>query len=126
MSEELLNKMNNNNYKIVDELIAIIEENNIGSIDELKKYQDGLFVINNQTMNHDEEINYCSSVINSTVGISEDKDFVDVQNIMKLKRKITNCNFEEKIISLIRLFSLLDKEIMLPYDAYILIMNDKL
>ena len=38
MGDELIKKMNNNNYRIINELIEIITDENINNIDELKIY----------------------------------------------------------------------------------------
>ncbi|MBR3897680.1 MAG: hypothetical protein IKJ43_00170 [Bacilli bacterium] len=125
MGEELLCKINNNNYKIVNELIELITDENINSTSKLKQYQDELFMIDGKKLNQDEQIEYCIKNIQINGTIPETMDFTDVQKVIKLKEKL-NTKKEEKEISVIILYSLLGKDMMLPYDAYNYIINNKL
>ncbi len=127
MGEELLKKMNNNNYRIINELIEIIVDENINNIDELRMYQNSFFKVNGKELNHDEQIEYCKKTIKSNTSIKENIDFIDVQKISMIKEKLNNNNSDkEAVVLLIQLMSLLGENMMLPYDAYILIMNNKL
>ena len=126
MGEELLKKINNNNYKIVNELIELIVTENIDSILKLKEYQDELFRTNGILLSHDNEIKYCINNIQKNGIIPENVDFIDAQKIIKLNENIVSQNLEEQTLTVIVLYSLLDKEMMLPYDAYNLIMNGKI
>ena len=67
MGENLLKKINNNNYKIVNELIEIITEENISSIEDLYDYQNDYFKINGRNLSHNEQIEYCTKKINSNL-----------------------------------------------------------
>ena len=125
MKEEILNKINNNNYKIINELIDIIIEENIKYEDDLKKYQDSLFVINGKTLKHDDKIDYCINTILNTP-VSEGLFFLDMQEVINFKENINSLSKEEKIKRIIIIYSLMDLDMMLPYDAYKLIMNNEL
>ena len=124
MKEKILNKINNNNYKIINELIDIIIEENIKYEDDLKKYQDSLFVINGKTLKHDDKIDYCINTILNTP-VSEGLFFLDMQEVINFKENINSLSKEEKIKRII-IYSLMDLDMMLPYDAYKLIMNNEL
>lgn len=127
MGENLLKKINNNNYKIVNELIEIITEENITSIEDLYDYQNDYFKIDGRSLSHNEQIEYCRKKINSNLFIRENIDFMDVNKIGILKEKLKNTTSnKEQTIILIQLISLLEENMMLPYDAYNLIMNNEL
>jgi len=126
MKEELLKKINNNNYKIINELIELITDENINNVSELKEYQNELFRTNGNLLSHKEEINYCVNNIKANGFVSEKTDFIDLQKIIKLKQNLDIQSEEEQNINIIILYSLLEKEMMLPYDAYIFIINDKI
>ena len=125
MGEEILKKINNNNYKIVNELIDLITEENIKSEEELKEYQDNLFKIDGELMNHEEEIDYCVKTILSTPA-SEGLFFLDMQEVINFKENINSLSIEEKNKRVIIIYSLMNLDMMLPYDAYKLIMSNNL
>ena len=125
MENELLKKINNDNYRIINELIEVIKEEGISSLSDLKEYQDGYFQIDGKILNHSEQIDYCKKNIESNPYIPEDLDFVDIQKIDNLKNKLKyNSSEEEDAIILIQLFTLLGRNNPLPYDAYNLIMKE--
>ena len=125
MGEEILKKINNNNYKIVNELIDLITEENIKSEEELKEYQDNLFKIDGKLMNHEEEIDYCVKTILSTPA-SEGLFFLDMQEVINFKENVNSLSIEEKNKRVIIIYSLMNLDMMLPYDAYKLIMSNNL
>lgn len=126
LEEELKKRINNNNYKIINELIEIIVEENITTIENLKKYQDDYFVVDGRVLSHKEQIEYCKNIIMLNPYIPENIDFIDVQKIINLKENLKNENNEKKITTiLIELFSILGKSMMLPYDAYKMIIENQ-
>ena len=125
MGEEILKKINNNNYKIVNELIDLIKEENIKSEEELKEYQNNLFKIDGKLMNHEEEIDYCVKTILSTPA-SEGLFFLDMQEVINFKENVNSLSIEEKNKRVIIIYSLMNLDMMLPYDAYKLIMSNNL
>ena len=125
MGEEILKKINNNNYKIVNELINLITEENIKSEEELKEYQDNLFKIDGILMNHEEEIDYCVKTILS-IPASEGLFFLDMQEVINFKENVNSLSIEEKNKRVIIIYSLMNLDMMLPYDAYKLIMSNNL
>ena len=124
MTEELLKRINNDNYRIINELADIIINNKINNIDELKAYQDSLFTIKGNKLSHSEQINYCKKIIDSNPYIKEDIDFLDLQRIQKLKEELKNNSSKNVDKRIIELMSLLEKSMLLPFDAYNMIMND--
>lgn len=126
MSDELLNKINNNNYKIVNELIELLIDEKISTKEELKKYQNDSFVINGNLLNHNKQLEYCVNNINTNGLISEGTDFIDIQKVELLKGKLKIKDELTLTKNVIILYSMLNKEMMLPYDAYNLIVNGEL
>ncbi len=126
MSNELLNNINNNNYKIINELIELLIDEKINTNEELKKYQNDLFAINGNNLNHAEQLKYCIKNIKTNGLISENTDFADIQRIELLKKELDTENELILTKNIIVLYSMLNKEMMLPYDAYNLIINGEL
>ena len=124
MVEELLKKMNNDNYNLIKELSKIIINNKFVNEDELKKYQDKLFVINGKELSHKEQVEYCKKIINSTIDIKEDIDFIDMQRILFLEEELKkDKTIDEETKIVVELMSLFEIGMLLPYDAYKMIMN---
>lgn len=128
MGEELLKKFTNDNYKIINELIEVITDGNIDNVESLEEYQESLFIINNEKMSEENKIKYCIDSIFTNPYISEGLDFMDIQNVMSMKQRLNDNNIcnEEKIILIIKLYSILEKEMMLPFEAYKLIISGKI
>ena len=126
MIENLLKHKTKANSNIVKELIEIIKSFDIKSEKELKNLEDENFKINGKILNIKERVNYILSVTNS----SFDYEFLTFdeiqiykqykQNNMKSKTK------EEKIINIIKLYNLAKRELLFPYFAYNLIIENKL
>ena len=110
MKDKIYNKINDKNKKIVEELL------------------DNLFKIDGKYMNKDEKINYCINLINNSSYLSEDLDFLEVRDLADMRYKLNddNCSDIEKEILIIKIFSLVDYNMMLPYTAYELILDDKI
>lgn len=126
MGKELLEKLNNDNYKIVNELIEIISYEKINTKDQLKDYQDKLFKIEGKVMNNSEKILRCINQINDAIHISEGLDFIEFQKFINMKKQLKTVKEEEKIKLIIKIFNTLGLEMMFPYEAYNLIVNNEL
>lgn len=122
--EELRNKMNNDNYKIIEELAQIIIDLKINSLEELKKQEDDLFVYNNKKLTDDERINLCMEMIKYTTGDYDLLSFEEIQKYKQLKLELeSNISNEEKIKNLIILFNMTDRDMLFLTEAYKFIIN---
>ena len=128
MKDKIYSKINDENKKIVEELLDIIESEELHSLEDLKKHQDNLFKIDGKYMNKNEKINYCINLINNSPYLSEDLDFLEVRDLADMRYKLNddNCSDIEKEILIIKIFSLVDYNMMLPYSAYKFILDDKI
>ena len=122
--EELRNKMNNDNYKIIEELAQIIIDLKINNLEELKKQEDDLFVYNNKKLTDDERINLCMEMIKYTNGDYDLLSFEEIQKYKQLKLELeSNISNEEKIKNLIILFNMTDRDMLFLTEAYKFIIN---
>ena len=122
--EELRNKMNNDNYKIIEELAQIIIDLKINSLEELKKQEDDLFVYNNKKLTDDERINLCMEMIKYANGDYDLLSFEEIQKYKQLKLELeSNISNEEKIKNLIILFNMTDRDMLFLTEAYKFIIN---
>lgn len=122
--EELRNKMNNDNYKIIEELVQIIIDLKINNLEELKKQEDDLFVYYNKKLTDDERINLCMEMIKYTNGDYDLLSFEEIQKYKQLKLELeSNISNEEKIKNLIILFNMTDRDMLFLSEAYKFIIN---
>lgn len=125
--DNLLVKINKDNSIIIKSLISIITNARINNLDELKLYEEEMFKTNNQYLNEEEKINYCSNIINTFNYDCDGLDFDEIKLYLKYRSIIDNSlNNEEKIIYIIKLFSLTHRELYFVYYAYNFIIDGKL
>ena len=126
MIENLLKHKTKANSNIIKELIEIIKSSDIKSEKELKNLEDENFNMNGKILNIKERVNYILSVTNS----SFDYEFLtydEIQIYKQYKQNIVNGKTnEEKIINIIKLYNLAKRELLFPYFAYNLIIENKL
>ena len=127
LSEEIIKKINNLNSKLAKQLVEIINKNKILTIEELQNYENKIFIINGKTLTEQEKIDYCIKLYENYPFEYEDLTFEEC----KLERKYynelnTDIPNKQKIINLIKLFSLTGREIYFLTEAYNLIINNKL
>ena len=122
----LLNHQNNNNFNIIKELIKIIQDDNLKTVNGIKNFEQNLFTFNHKILTKQEKINYALSIIKT----SEDYEmmtFLEIQTYKKYKTKINDTgNLDEKIKYLIKLYNLAQREMIFPYEAYNFIIENKL
>lgn len=123
--EELLKHKRVGNEKLIEEILECIELENISTLDDLKKLEDKYFTIEGKVLNDEEKIKYCIKNI--------DKCYFDYDNLnkeecilyKKLKNSLkSNISIENKIINIIKINILTDREIMFYKEAYDYIIND--
>lgn len=123
----LLKNINSNNSKIIKELVDIITDNKINTLEELKKYEENKFKINNNFISKEEKIDYCLSIIKYSSYDYESLDYDEIQLYKKYKNEINTKNdLNIKVLNLIKIFDLTNREIYFPYETYEFIVNKKL
>ena len=126
MIENLLKHKTKANSNIVKELIEIIKSSNIKSEKELKLLEDDNFKINGKILNIEERVNYILSITKASFDY-ELLTYDEIQIYKQYKQNIVNGKTnEEKIINIIKLYNLAKKELLFPYFAYNLIIENKL
>jgi len=129
MMEQIYNHKMSNDSRICFSLTELIDALKFESIDALRDYEDKLCTIGSTGERLSEE-KMIDKLYNSFVSDHSHYETVSVENetkIMSLYEEFSKAsNNEEKIIILLKIYSLLDWGIPLPYTAYNLILEDKL
>lgn len=119
---------NTNSPKIIFYLMEFIKNNSVQSLDELQQLEDAYYTLVDSTKYSDEEI------INKLYKDYTD-DYDDYMNCTdEEKRKLDELNEEflhssdndQKYIILIKMYTILDWDLVLPYHCYLYVMEDRL
>ena len=125
--ENLKRKISNENKKIVFELSNYILDNKITTLEELTKKENELFTYNGKVLNAEERINYCLDIIKYS---SDDYDlltFEEIQVYKRLKNELqTSISIEQKILNLILIFSMTNRDILFLTETYNFILSNKI
>ena len=125
--ENLKSKISNKNKKIVFELSNYILDNKITTLEELTKKENELFTYNGKVLNTEERINYCLDIIKYS---SDDYDlltFEEIQVYKRLKNELqTSISIEQKILNLILIFSMTNRDILFLTETYNFILSNKI
>ena len=120
-------KINNDNYKIVEELGQIIIDLKINSLEDLRKQEDYLFTYNGNVLNNQERINYCLELIKYLNEDYELLSFKDIQKYKQLKLELSNnISIEDKIKNLVILFNMTNRDMLFLTETYHFIINGEL
>jgi hypothetical protein len=120
-----------NDPKIVFFLIECIKKHNINSLDDLKKYEDSHYII----IDPEGDIVLTEQEIIDRLYKDYDDDYddymaLDVDKQSKLdelnEEFLKTDDIDKKFINLIKMYSLMDWDLALPYRAYNYIIEDKL
>ena len=126
MIDTLKSYLKESNKNLIEELIYVIEENNITTIDELIKLEDEQFTINNKVLNKQERIKYASEITLSAYWDYDGLTLAQINAISTLKESLTqDISDNEKIYNLIKLFDMTGNECLFLHEAYTLITNNK-
>ena len=126
MIEELLKHKTKTNSNIIKSLIEIIKSSNVKSLEDLKKIENETFTLSGKILNIEERIDYILSITISSLDY-EFLTFEEIQIYKKYKLNIINGkNNEEKLINIIKLYDLANRELLFPFEAYNLIIKNKL
>lgn len=126
LSEEIIKKINNANSKISKQLIETINKNKISTIKELQRIEDKIFTINGKVLTDDERIDYCIKLYEKFPFDYEELTFEECIMERKYYNELnTNISNKQKIINLIKLFSLTGRDIYFLTETYNLIINNE-
>ena len=115
MIDTLKSYLKESNKNLIEELIYVIEENNITTVDELIKLEDEQFTINNKVLNKQERIKYASEITLSAYWDYDGLTLNKINAISTLKESLTkDISDNEKIYNLIKLFPLPWQDILVP------------
>lgn len=127
LSKEIIKNISNSNSKLSKQLIEIINRNKISTIEELQSYENKKFTINGRILTEEERIAYCLKLYEEFPFEYEDLTFEECSLERKYYNELnTNISNREKIINLIKLFSLTGRELYFLIEAYSLIINNEL
>lgn len=122
--KELKKHQNKDNLPIIKELSDIIKESNIQTLDQLKEFEEEIFKTNNKNLSKKEKINYAFEIMIPSYDY-ESLTFEEIQIYKTYRNNIlTREDDDEKIKNLIKLYSLSNRELTFPFEAYNLIIND--
>lgn len=125
MIDELQKKINNNNFKIINDLVEIILDKKIITIDELKLYQENNFKISGNVLSDEKKVEHCIKAIENYPFDYDFLDFKEIQIYKKLMLELkSNVSLEIKIKDLIIIYSLTQKEMLFPFYAYDMILKN--
>lgn len=126
MIEKLIDKYNNDNYSVAFEIFNIIRDEKLNNIDELKEYEESIYSsIFGRNLSKQEKVEYCIHKIFNGLFTTEGLEFYEVQEVMRLKEDLRNSGDLDDCIELIvKIYSYMKRELMFPYEAYNLILND--
>lgn len=125
--DELLKHISNDNSKIIKEITEIICVNKINNMEELQQYENNKFKINNYILSKGEQVDYCIKAFDSFsddyLELSFDEYKLKSNYVTMLK---SNISIDDKILILIKLFSLTGREMFFPVEACKYVLEGKI
>lgn len=123
-AEALRGFTNNENARIIDDLVSLIIDNEVDDMDELKELEDGNFV-KGLTLENKANEAYLSMI--KDVYKYDNMNSLQIDRLDDLKDFYNNThNIEEKILYLIKMYDLLHYQLAFPFCAYSLILKSRL
>ena len=118
--DNLLTYKSSQNETIIEELVEFIKLFNIQNIKELKDAEDTLFTLNKKVLSNKQRILYCYESIKNAYYDYDGLSLQEINNLKKLKESITSSiSDKDKIINLIKINALTNREIKFYKEAYI-------
>lgn len=125
--ETLKQNKNESNKLLVEELISFLIDANIDDLKELKKFEDLTFNVNGKVLNNKNRIKYCYDLVKNSFIDYDGLAFEEVIKIRKLKESlIENISDEKKIMNIIELHLITQRDIKFYVEAYNLAINGTL
>lgn len=125
LTRNLLKHKNNSNELLVNEMIEFIESENIINEEDLKRVEDKYFTIDGKILNNKKRVEYYYKNL--------EKCYFDYDNLSKedsiiyknLKNSLSSdISINAKILNIIKINMLTDREIMFYKEAYDYIIHD--
>ena len=124
LSEALRRFTNNENARIIDDLVSLIIDNEVDDMDELKELEDGNFV-KGLTLENKANEAYLSMI--KDVYKYDNMNSLQIDRLDDLKDFYNSShNIEDKILYLIKMYDLLHYQLAFPFCAYSLILKSRL
>ena len=124
LAEALRRFTNNENARIIDDLVSLIIDNEVDDMDELKELEDGNFV-KGLTLENKANEAYLSMI--KDVYKYDNMNSLQIDRLDDLKDFYNNThNIEEKILYLIKMYDLLHYQLAFPFCAYSFIIKSRL
>ena len=124
LAEVLRRFTNNENARIIDDLVSLIIDNEVDDMDELKELEDGNFV-KGLTLENKANEAYLSMI--KDVYKYDNMNSLQIDRLDDLKDFYNNThNIEDKILYLIKMYDLLHYQLAFPFCAYSLIIKSRL
>ena len=124
LAERLRQFTNNENVRIIDDLVSLIIDNEVDDMDELKELEDGNFV-KGLTLENKANEAYLSMI--KDVYKYDNMNSLQIDRLDDLKDFYNNThNIEDKILYLIKMYDLLHYQLAFPFCAYSLILKSRL
>lgn len=109
----------NENEELVDELIYCIKENNIDNLEQLIAFEDKKFTVEGKVLNNIERIKYCFLEIENSYYDYDGMLLEEIKELKKLKESILlNIDEQTKILNLIKIYMITNREIMFFNEIY--------
>lgn len=123
-AEALRRFTNNENARIIDDLVSLIIDNEVDDMDELKELEDGNFV-KGLTLENKANEAYLSMI--KDVYKYDNMNSLQIDRLDDLKEFYNSShNIEDKILYLIKMYDLLHYQLAFPFCAYSLILKSRL
>lgn len=124
LAEALRRFTNNENARIIDDLVSLIIDNEVDDMDELKELEDGNFV-KGLTLENKANEAYLSMI--KDVYKYDNMNSLQIDRLDDLKDFYNSShNIEDKILYLIKMYDLLHYQLAFPFCAYSLILKSRL
>ena len=124
LAEALRRFTNNENARIIDDLVSLIIDNEVDDMDELKELEDGNFV-KGLTLENKANEAYLSMI--KDVYKYDNTNSLQIDRLDDLKDCYNRShNIEDKILYLIKMYDLLHYQLAFPFCAYSLILKSRL
>ena len=124
LAEALRRFTNNENARIIDDLVSLIIDNEVDDMDELKELEDGNFV-KGLTLENKANEAYLSMI--KDVYKYDNTNSLQIDRLDNLKDFYNSShNIEDKILYLIKMYDLLHYQLAFPFCAYSLILKSRL
>ncbi len=124
MAEALVKFTNNENVRIIDDLVSLIIDNEVDNIDELKELEESNFV-KGLTLENKASEAYLSMI--KDVYKYDNMNNIQINRLDNLKEFYNSShNIEDKILYIIKIYDLLHYQLAFPFCAYSLILKSRL